>query len=205
MLKTIAHALIPGEDAISLLKDDHRKVESLFKQFESSDNKRDKLKIAREICMELAVHDKLESKIFYPATKSTAKPAKDEINEGIVEHEAIRRLIREIPSMKATDEFFETRVGVLIEYVKHHVKEEEHSMFPKIVESKTDLKALGEQMTAAKERYQSEYVAPATRAANSTGAETGSGKSSSGKSAGTKSTGAAKSKNTKAAARASAA
>lgn len=159
MLKTIAHALTPGEDAISLLKDDHRKVESLFQQFESSDNKRDKLKIAREICMELAVHDKLESKIFYPATKSTAKPAKEEINEGIVEHEAIRRLIREIPSMKASDEFFETRVGVLIEYVKHHVKEEEHSMFPKIIESKTDLKALGEKMSDAKTRYQSEYTA----------------------------------------------
>lgn len=165
MLKTIAHALTLGEDAISLLKNDHRKVESLFKQYESSDDKREKVKIAREICMELSVHDKLESKIFYPATKTTAKLAKEEINEGVVEHEAIRRLIREIPLMNGSDEFFESRVNVLIEYVKHHVKEEENSMFPLIIESRTDLKALGEQLTKAKKRYQSEYEAPSAEAA----------------------------------------
>ncbi len=158
MLKTIAHTLSTETDAISLLKADHRKVDSLFKEFEGADEKRDKLLIAREICMELAVHDKLESKIFYPATKATAKNAHDQINEGVVEHEAIRRLVAEIPKLKASDEFFESRVKVLIEYVKHHVKEEEQSMFPRIIESRTDLKMMGDQMAKAKERYKTQYL-----------------------------------------------
>lgn len=154
MIKTLTRSLTPGADAVTLLKRDHRKVEALFKDFENAENKREKRSIARTICHELAIHDQLESKIFYPATKASADEAQEEINEGIVEHEAIRRLVKEIPQMKASDEFFETKVQVLMEYVKHHVKEEEQSMFPKIVESDTDLDALGEKMTKAKARYE---------------------------------------------------
>ena len=156
MLKTIIHSLTPGEDAISLLKTDHETVEALFKEFESAEDKRRKLSLAKTICMELALHDKLESKVFYPATKRMAKDAQHEINEGIVEHEAIRRLVKEIPQLKASDEFFDTRMDVLMEYVRHHVKEEEKAMFPKIVESEIDLKALGERMAKAKQKYQEE-------------------------------------------------
>lgn len=171
MLKTIIHSLTPGEDAISLLKADHRKVEGLFKQFDAADDKRSKLSLAKTICMELAVHDKLESKVFYPATKRVAKDAHHEINEGIVEHEAIRRLVKEIPTLSASDEFFETRMDVLMEYVKHHVKEEEQSMFPKIVESDVDLVALGERMAKAKQKYQQEQGATPPRSGAKTQAK----------------------------------
>lgn len=171
MLKTIIHSLTPGDDAISLLKADHRKVEGLFKQFDAADDKRSKLSLAKTICMELAVHDKLESKVFYPATKRVAKDAQHEINEGIVEHEAIRRLVKEIPTLSASDEFFETRMDVLMEYVKHHVKEEEQSMFPKIVESDVDLVALGERMAKAKQKYQQEQGSTPPRSSTKTQAK----------------------------------
>ncbi len=154
MFKTIARALDPAPDAISMLKDDHRKVEGLFKQYESADDKRSKGSIARQICEELDVHAKIEESVFYPAAKREVKEARDAINEGFVEHSAVKRLVKEIQAMAPTDEMFDAKVTVLIEFVKHHVREEENEMFPKITESDLDLKALGDRLAQAKERLQ---------------------------------------------------
>lgn len=162
MLKTIAQKLDPERDAIDMLKADHRTVESLFSEFEKAADKRTKLRLAREICHELEIHARIEETIFYPTAKEQAKEAEDSVNEGIVEHEGIKRLVKLIPTLTASDEFFETRMKVLKEYVTHHVKEEEKTMFPQIIESGIDLKALGARMLKAKERLQ---AAPAAKAA----------------------------------------
>lgn len=161
MLKTIARKLDPEPDAIDLLKADHRTVEALFSEFENAD-KRSKLRIAKDICAELEVHAKIEETVFYPAAKKAAKNSGDLVNEGIVEHEGIKRLVKMIPTLTTADEFFESRVKVLKEYVSHHVKEEENKMFPKIIEGEIDLKDLGDKLVRAKDRLQN---APAKRAA----------------------------------------
>lgn len=161
MLKTIARKLDPEPDAIDLLKADHRTVEALFSEFENAD-KRSKLRIAKDICAELEVHAKIEETVFYPAAKKAVKNSEDLVNEGIVEHEGIKRLVKMIPTLTTADEFFESRVKVLKEYVSHHVKEEENKMFPKIIEGEIDLKDLGDKLARAKDRLQN---APAKRAA----------------------------------------
>ena len=158
MMKTIAQKLDPEQDAIDLLKQDHRKVESLFKEFKAAgDNKRMQKSISRQICAELEIHAKIEEKLFYPAGKREADEAVDDINEGIVEHEGIKRLVKQLSKMNASEELFESRMTVLEEYVKHHVKEEESTMFPKIVESDLDLKALGARLMAEKRRLQAAH------------------------------------------------
>ena len=158
-----------SQDAIALLKEDHRKVEDLFKQFKNADDSRTKLSLAKQICAELDIHAKIEEKVFYPAAKRGAPEAVDEVNEGIVEHEGIKRLVKQIPTMSASDELFESRMTVLEEYVKHHVKEEESTMFPKIVESDLDLKVLGRKLEAEKGKLQP----PASRKSNGKGASRG--------------------------------
>jgi len=152
MLKTIAQKLNPEKDAIDLLKQDHRKVEALFKKFKAADNSRTKLALAKEICEELDTHAKVEEKLFYPTAKRDAPESTDDVNEGIVEHEGIKRLVKQIPTMSVSDELFESRMTVLEEYVKHHVKEEESTMFPKVVEGDVDLKVLGEKLEAEKRK-----------------------------------------------------
>ena len=154
MLKTIVQKIDPETDAIDLLKQDHRKVEALFKEYAKADNKRSKQALARQICAELDTHARIEDKIFYPQSKREAPEALDEVNEGIVEHEGIERLVKQLSKMSASDELFESRMTVLEEYVKHHVKEEESTMFPKIVESDVDLKALGERLSKEKTKLQ---------------------------------------------------
>lgn len=155
MLKTIAQKIDPEQDAIDLLKKDHRKVESLFKEFKAAgENKRMQKSIARQICTELDIHARIEEKLFYRAAKREAEEAVDDVNEGIVEHEGIKRLVKQLSQMNASDELFESRMTVLEEYVRHHVKEEESTMFPKIVESDLDLKALCQRMIAEKRKLQ---------------------------------------------------
>ena len=56
-----------SQDAIALLKEDHRKVEELFEQFEKAKGDGRKQKLAAQICMELTVHTMIEEEIFYPA------------------------------------------------------------------------------------------------------------------------------------------
>lgn len=155
MLKTIAHALDPESDALSLLKDDHRKVEGLFKEYEAAEGKREQGNIAKQICKELSIHTQIEERIFYPAAKGEVKDARDEVNEAVVEHSAVKRLVEELEGMSPGDEMFKAKMMVLMEFVKHHVREEEKEMFPKLTESDLDLKELGAELMQAKQRLES--------------------------------------------------
>lgn len=146
-------------DAITLLEQDHRAVEALFKAFENSDDRREKRRLARQICEELDTHARIEEQVFYPAAERVAQ-ARDLIHEGEVEHEGIKRLVREIPQLSASDDYFEPRVKVLMEYVKHHVKEEETQTFPRLRKSDLDLQALGEQLAQRKARLKKQSRAP---------------------------------------------
>ena len=138
-------------DAIALLKSDHRKVESLFARYEKSKNRGVKAKLAREICLELSVHTTIEEELFYPAIKVTVDP---EINdEAYVEHDGAKALIAEILAGTPDDEFYDAKVKVLSEQIKHHVKEEEQrgGMFAQAKDDgDVDLVALGSAMRARK-------------------------------------------------------
>ena len=139
-------------DAISLLKADHRQVETWFEQFEkarSDDRKRD---LATNICNALRVHSAIEEEIFYPAFYEATRE-EDLHHEAIIEHDGAKKLIAEIESSGPEDDFYDARVSVLSEMIKHHVKEEEQrdGMFAKARSSRMDLVSLGEQLAERKQ------------------------------------------------------
>lgn len=148
------------EDAIDLLKKDHREVEGLFKEFEElEDNAEAAEQVIETACTELKMHDKIETEIFYPAVRQAAEQEEieDLLDEAEVEHDTVRELIQKLEGMDPTDEKRHAHFTVLSEYVKHHVKEEEKEMFPKVKKLKSlDLKALGEEMKARKEALMGE-------------------------------------------------
>ena len=110
-------------DAIALLKADHRKVETLFEKFEKAKDAATKKSLAQQICTELSVHTAIEEEIFYPAC--TGKIEEDLVKEAYVEHDGAKVMIAEIEAGKPGDEFYDAKVKVLSEQIKHHVKEEE--------------------------------------------------------------------------------
>jgi hypothetical protein len=138
-------------DAIGLLKADHRQVETWFEQFESSRSADKKKTLAQQVCQALTVHTKIEEEIFYPAFLE-ATDDKDTHHEAEVEHQGAKRLIAEIESSGPDDDYYDAKMKVLSEMIKHHVKEEEQrdGMFAEARKSDLDLKALGEQLAARK-------------------------------------------------------
>ena len=147
------------QDAVALLKEDHRKVEDLFKQFESASGDGRKERIANEICLELSVHAAIEEEIFYPACEG--KVDEDLLKESYVEHDAAKVLIAEIASGQGEgDEFFDSKVKVLQEEIEHHVEEEEKRMeglFAQARKAGLDMDALGEQLSARKQELSESF------------------------------------------------
>ena len=140
-------------DAITLLKEDHAKVSAMFKQYDKLSDKANatKLDLARKICKELKVHTQIEEEIFYPATRAALPKEGDLLDEAQVEHDGAKDLIRQLDAMKPEDDFFDAKVTVLGEYIKHHVKEEHEEMFPKVRKTKLDLRELGMRMAFRKQ------------------------------------------------------
>jgi hemerythrin superfamily protein len=140
-------------DAITLLKQDHKTVERLFKQFEKSeDDPKQSRKVADEIIKELSVHAAIEEQIFYPAVREAMPDADDTILEALEEHHVAKWLLSEIDGMPPTAERFRAKTTVLIESVRHHVEEEEQELFPEVRKAmkRKPLQELGAQMEEAK-------------------------------------------------------
>jgi hypothetical protein len=138
-------------DAIALLKEDHRKVEKLFEDFDAARKATRKETLAKQICTELTVHTMIEEEIFYPACKGHIED--DLLLESYVEHDGAKILISEINGGSSSDEFYGAKVKVLSEQIKHHVHEEEarsEGMFAQARAAGLDVDALGEQMAARK-------------------------------------------------------
>jgi len=138
-------------DGVALLEADHRTVEKLFARFKMAKSSRDKGSIGRKICDELTIHTQIEEKIFYPQAR---KHLRDEVmvNEAVVEHAHLKELIRDLEAMKPSNEMYTADMKVLMDYVKHHVKEEESELFPKLRATPMDMEMAGTKMAAMKER-----------------------------------------------------
>lgn len=144
-------------DAIQLLKHDHRTVEDLFEAYKGAKGDKKKSDLARQICMELSVHATIEEEIFYPAIRGSIED--DLLDEAYVEHDGAKLLIAEIMEGSPRDEFYDAKVTVLSEEIKHHVKEEEGpgGMFAQAKKAGADMAELGERLAARKKELVSEF------------------------------------------------
>jgi len=151
-------AITKSRDAIALLKDDHRAVEKLFRDFESAKGDGRKQTLARRICLELTVHTMIEEEIFYRACDG--KIEEDLLKEAYVEHDAAKLLIAEIEAGDGKgDDFFDAKVQVLGEQIDHHVEEEEKELFPKVRKADIDVDALGVRLAARKQELLKQFKA----------------------------------------------
>lgn len=147
-------------DAIALLKADHRKVEGLFEDFEKARGPDRKQALARQICTELKVHTAIEEEIFYPAFRG--KIEEDILNEAWVEHDGAKVLVNDIEAGGPDDDYYDAKVKVLSEEIKHHVQEEERpseGMFAQCRATDVDLVALRDEMLARKQELMAQAEA----------------------------------------------
>jgi len=142
-------------DAIQLVKKDHRTVEGLFKGFERAaraEKAAEMRRLVREMTRELSVHAVIEEAILYPSLRRAEESAEDEVLEALEEHHLVKLTLAELEGMTPGDERYEAKVSVLMENVRHHVKEEEQELLPRLRKafSAKDLRGLGDLMAQAK-------------------------------------------------------
>lgn len=153
----------PKFDAIRLLTDDHARVKKLFRAFqkaEKADDHEAMEDIVTNACSELKVHSMIEEEIFYPAVRAQANEAlKELLAEADVEHESVDALVKKLSTAKLDAEMHKANFTVVMEYVKHHVKEEEKEMFPKVRKLRgLDLQELGMQLRARQEELMGDLI-----------------------------------------------
>lgn len=155
------------QDAIALLKADHKAVKALFKAAdELSDRATAQLKrLGDQICHELTVHAEIEERIFYPAVKERSqrghKEERELVLESYEEHALAKKVIGELEPLQPNDESYRAKLNVLHELIDEHVKEEERGLFPAARElmDEDELTEIGSRLQEMKERLQHQVVA----------------------------------------------
>jgi hemerythrin superfamily protein len=152
------------KDAIVLLKEDHKQVRKLFRQFEKAgeDATATKDRVARQILEELTVHTYIENECMYPEVRMLLPEVEDDVLESYEEHHVADLLVFELFTMSADDERFVPKMTVLIENVEHHMGEEEDEWFPKVRAGvgRKKLGELGDRMVQMKGTAPRSPVAP---------------------------------------------
>lgn len=154
-------APIGAVDAVQLLKDDHREVKRMFKDYDrlvqGEADPAAKQALAEKICMSLKAHTAIEEEIFYPAVREALEDD-DMMDEAEVEHDSAKELIVQIEGMSPQEDLYDAKVKVLGEYIDHHVQEEESEMFPRVREADLDLQSMGDQMESRKDQLMREMT-----------------------------------------------
>ncbi len=146
-------------NAVELLKADHREAEKLFEQFESikdSGNEEEKREIIRKVCAALLIHMQIEEAIFYPAARD-ALDEEELIDEAEVEYKGAKDLIRQLGETNGDIAMFDARAKVLSEQIRHHIREEENKLFPKLQRSPADLTDLGKRLLKEKRKLEQSH------------------------------------------------
>jgi hemerythrin superfamily protein len=141
-------------NAITVLKNDHKRVEQLFKKFEKLGEGAESAKqaLVKQIIEELTVHASIEEQVFYPASRREVEETEDTVLESLEEHHIVKWTLSELEKMKPSDERYDAKVSVLIESVRHHVEEEEQELFPEVSKKLTrkELNQIGEDLEKAR-------------------------------------------------------
>lgn len=146
---------------VEIIKKDHKKVEKLFQEYEGlGDNAlATKRKIVDQIITELTLHADMEETICYPRFKEILDKEDDKmVEQAYIEHAGAKQLLADLADMDPDQEEFDATVKVLMEQIRHHVKEEENDLLPRVKKeiADVDLELMGEEMMTFKEAHGAE-------------------------------------------------
>ncbi len=146
---------MPAQDGIAVLREDHRAVKRLFKDFFAAGARAmvTRRRVADRIITELSVHAGIEETVMYPRARAAMPAAESDVLEALEEHHIVKTTCAELERLDPRDERFNAKMQVLMENVTHHVAEEESDLFPRLrrVLSRAELLALGDDLRAAKQ------------------------------------------------------
>jgi hemerythrin-like domain-containing protein len=151
-------------DAIVLLKQDHKEILKVFRDFQAAGEAATTTKgrLVDKMLELLTVHTYIENEIMYPRVRELLPEVEDDVLESYEEHHVADVLCLELKAMSPEHDHFTAKTTVLIENVRHHIEEEEQEWFPKVREGlgRKQLQELGEQLLEAKKKAPRSPLAP---------------------------------------------
>jgi hemerythrin superfamily protein len=138
-------------DAMLLLEQDHREVESCFAAYAQLSDGTAKQRLRDKICMLLKAHMLVEEEIFYPEARA-ATGDDGMVDHAMEEHTEAKRLIGDLESGKKSSRM-DAAVETLRKAIEEHVSEEETQFFPKVCKADIDRYALGGMMAARRVEF----------------------------------------------------
>lgn len=145
-----------SNDAIVLLKEDHKEVRRVFTDFENAGENAEvtKGKLVDKMIELLTAHTYIENEVMYPRVRELLPDLEDDVLESYEEHHVADLLVVELAAMKPSDERFDAKTTVLIENVRHHMDEEEQDWFPEVRDGlgRKALQEIGDELLAAKKK-----------------------------------------------------
>jgi hemerythrin superfamily protein len=145
-------------DAIAMLEQQHRAVESLFDEIISTAEPQQARRMVLELADLLIGHSAIEERHFYPAIRTSEN---DElVADSLHDHQEMKKLLLHILEAGESDEDFTEKLEELEGQVESHVDEEEEVLFPRArtMLGREELLSLAQQMavTLAQERQSGE-------------------------------------------------
>lgn len=139
-------------DAIELLTEDHRTVETLFEKIEATEAPAEKHELVQEAIKELVIHSSIEERVLYPVIREALPDGDGLIDEHIGDHAEVEKLLDELDKADPTADGYDQLVDEVIADVREHVEEEENETFPKLHDalSAERLQQIGHDLEEAK-------------------------------------------------------
>lgn len=139
---------------VTLIKEDHQKLEGIFKKLESGNADGEELsQLLRQVAELLIPHSKAEEEVVYPAIKKIVPSEGEDVDDGLAEHQHVEEVLNELLASDPEAPGADGLIAAMIGEVRHHVEEEENDILPKFVEAATNqqLSELGEQFEQHKQ------------------------------------------------------
>jgi len=136
-------------DPIAMLKRDHREAAAMLKKLADSKPGAARRRTTDELSAALALHMEIEEKLIYPLVAE--RVGTDEEQEAETEHSLARQGLAKMNDL-VDEGGFGAAVAMVTAGIRHHVKEEETEVFPKLKEqlARDELVKLGDEVAAAK-------------------------------------------------------
>jgi len=145
-----------ARDIRTLLRLDHDEAVKLARDMYESESGDERRALLRQLKPALLVHSRAEEKEVYDVLLKFAEPElRDTAWEGYVEHGVLDDLLEKLlKSRKTETDEWKAHAKVLLDFLEHHVQEENERMLPALEEHFNDdeREALGRRFTAAKSR-----------------------------------------------------
>jgi hemerythrin-like domain-containing protein len=136
-------------DPVAILKRDHQEATALLRQLADSKPGATRRKTTEKVSSALLLHMEIEENLIYPLVAE--RISKDDEQEAETEHSLAREGL--VKMNELVDEGgFGAAVAMVTAGIRHHVKEEETEMFPKLKQKleRDELAKLGDEVATAK-------------------------------------------------------